>query len=152
MEKVRLLSMSTGIMILLLLMSNLNAAEYQIKMLNQGKEGIMVFEPSSLKVIVGDTVKFISSDSGHNVMSYLVPKGGKGWQSTAGKGISVTLNKEGVYIYRCEPHTVMAMVGVIQVGKVTNKDAAMQAAKKLASQFSMNKERLSNYLAQLGLK
>lgn len=150
MKRAHLLSM--GITVLALLTSNLYAAEYQIKMLNQGKEGIMVFEPSSLKINVGDTVKFIPSDGGHNVMSYLVPKGGKGWKSGMGKGISVTLDKEGVYIYKCEPHTIMAMVGVIQVGSVTNKGAAIQAAKKLSSKFSLNKERLSHYLVQLGVK
>jgi len=143
--------LSIGITVLTLLTSNLYAVEHQIKMLNQGKEGIMVFEPSSLKVNVGDTVKFIPSDSGHNVMSYLVPTGGKGWKSGVGKGISITLNEEGVYIYRCEPHTVMAMVGVIQVGVATNKGAAIQAAKKLSSEFSLNNERLSKYLAQLGV-
>ena len=63
---------------------------------------------------------------------------------------SIALNEEGVYICRCEPRTVMAMVGIIQVGVATNKGAAIQAAKKLFSEFSLNNERLSKYLAQLG--
>ena len=50
------------------------------------------------------------------------------------ESVSITLNEEG--IYRCEPHTVMAMIGVTQVGVATNKGAAIQAAKKLFSEFS----------------
>ena len=34
--------------------------------------------------------------------------------------ISITLDKEGVYVYNCTPHAMMAMVGVIQVGEATN--------------------------------
>ena len=36
------------------------SAEYTVKMLNNGKEGLMVFEPSVLSIQQGDTVLFLS--------------------------------------------------------------------------------------------
>ena len=43
------------------------AAEVEVKMLNKGTEGVMVFEPALVKINPGDTVKFVASDKGHNV-------------------------------------------------------------------------------------
>lgn len=130
--------------------SNLYAAEHEVKMLNSGKDGqIMVFDPASLKVAVGDTVKFLPTDMGHNSVSTFTPEGADTWKGEMNKEVSITLNKEGIYMYTCEPHNVMAMVGVIQAGEATNKDAAMKTAKELSSKFSMNKDRLDKYLAAL---
>ena len=42
------------------------AAEVEVKMLNKGTEGAMVFEPALVKVEPGDTVKFVATDKGHN--------------------------------------------------------------------------------------
>jgi hypothetical protein len=44
--------------------------------------------------------------------------------------VSVTLDGEGVYIYACDPHKVMAMAGVIQVGKATNLGDARKEGKR----------------------
>ncbi|MCG8382948.1 MAG: hypothetical protein MJA28_12190 [Gammaproteobacteria bacterium] len=52
-------------------------------------------------------------------------------------------------MYKCVPHTALAMVGVIQVGKAVNKDAAIKATTELNAQFAMNKDRLQNYMAQV---
>lgn len=130
--------------------SNLYAAEHEIKMLNSGKDGSMVFEPGSLKVAVGDTVKFIATDSGHNTASYFTPEGGATWKGETDEEVSVTIDKEGVYVYVCDPHKVMAMVGVIYTEKATNKEAAIKATKELSSTFVMAKDRLDNFLAEIG--
>ena len=45
------------------------AAEIEVKMLNKGTEGLMVFEPALVKIEPGDTVKFIATDKGHNAES-----------------------------------------------------------------------------------
>ena len=42
------------------------AADFEVKMLNKGAEGAMVFEPAGLKIAPGDTVTFIPTDKGHN--------------------------------------------------------------------------------------
>lgn len=84
----------------------------------------MVFEPGFLKVAVGDTVKIIPTDAGHNASSVIIPEGATAWKGAIGKEVSVKMDKEGVYVYVCDPHAVMAMVGVVQVGKAANLDAA----------------------------
>ena len=45
------------------------ATEVEVKMLNKGQEGPMVFEPALVKISLGDTVKFVSVDKGHNAES-----------------------------------------------------------------------------------
>lgn len=45
------------------------AAEIEVKMLDKGAEGLMVFEPALLKIEPGDTVKFVAASKGHNVES-----------------------------------------------------------------------------------
>ena len=44
---------------------------------------------------------------------------------------------------------MMAMVGVIQVGEAVNMAEVQEAAQNLKSNFMMNGDRLSGYLAQL---
>lgn len=137
--------------IFLVLMATAALAEaktVEVKMLNNGKEGMMVFEPSFVKVDVGDTVKFVPTDKSHNSSSVYVPAGAKPWVGKADQPVSVKLTKEGVYIYKCDPHSVMAMIGVVQVGKAINAADARAAGDKLAATISMNKERVKKYLDQ----
>ena len=124
------------------------AAEHQIKMLNSGKDGIMVFEPGFVQAAKGDTVKFIKTDASHNSTSFFTPKGAKGWKGKPDEEIVVTLTEEGIYMYQCDPHKPMAMVGVIQVGKATNLDEAKKEATNYSKSLSMNKDRLTKYLDQ----
>lgn len=125
------------------------AHEHQVRMLNAGKDGAMVFEPGFLKVAKGDTVKFIKADASHNSASVLTPAGATAWKGKPDEEITVTMNQEGVYLYVCEPHKIMAMAGVIQVGKATNLEVAKKQADVLSKSFVMNKTRLSTYMAQV---
>lgn len=125
------------------------AAEHQVKMLNNGKDGIMVFEPGFIKAAKGDTVKFIKTDAAHNSTSFFAPKGAKGWKGQMDEEIVVKLDEEGVYMYQCDPHKSMAMVGVIQVGKATNLDEAKKEAATYSKSLAMNKDRLTKYLDQV---
>jgi pseudoazurin len=125
------------------------AAEHRIKMLNAGADGSMVFEPGFLHVAKGDTVKFIKVDAGHNSAATVVPAGATAWKGKPDEEVSVTLNQEGVYIYVCDPHKVMAMAGVIQVGKPINLAEAQKQADSLSKSFVMNKDRLSKAMAQV---
>lgn len=138
-------------MIFLALIAAATVAEaktVEVKMLNNGKDGIMVFEPAFVKVDVGDTVKFVPTDAAHNSSSVYVPPGAKPWMGKTDQALSVKMTKEGVYLYKCDPHVVMAMIGVIQVGKATNLAEARAAGDKLAATISMNKERVKKYLDQ----
>ena len=46
-----------------------HAETFEVKMLNKGKSGKMVFEPDFVLATVGDTVTFLPTDKGHNVES-----------------------------------------------------------------------------------
>ncbi len=61
----------------------------------------------------------------------------------------MTFSQEGVYIYKCLPHVVLGMVGVIQVGKAVNLEQAKKDAAALSGTIAMNKARLGEYLAQV---
>ena len=56
---------------LLMLTASLGAyaANHEIKMLDNGKDGSMVFEPGYVNAKVGDTVTFKATNSGHWVQS-----------------------------------------------------------------------------------
>lgn len=125
------------------------AAEHTVKMRNNGADGMMVFEPGFLKVEPGDTVIFESTDPGHNSAAHYVPEGAETWDGPMNQTISVTLDKPGVYIYKCTPHVMLGMIGVIQVGDAVNLDEAKAAAASFANSISMNKERLDKYLGQV---
>jgi len=133
---------------LLLAFSIANAADHEIKMLNNGTEGLMVFEPGYLHVDPGDTITFVPVDQGHNTVSEFVPEGAEGWSSEISANFSVTLDVEGIYIYKCLPHAALAMAGVIEVGTASNTAEANEAADNLSATFAVNKERLGKYLAQ----
>ena len=130
----------------------IQAENYEVKMLNQGSEGYMVFEPSVLKIKKGDTVTFKATDAAHNSASIkgMIPSGAEDWNGKLSQDISVTFNVEGVYGYQCTPHMMMAMVGIIEVGgNQSNLESVKAAAQKIKSAFVMNQERLDEYLSQL---
>jgi len=126
-------------------------SEHVIKMLNSGKDGTMVFEPAVIKVSVGDTIHFKATDLSHNSasMAGMIPSGADSWSGALSQDISVTLDQEGVYVYQCDPHVMMAMVGVIQVGSAVNMSEVQEAASQQKSSFIMNGTRLDSYLSQL---
>tara|TARA_Y100000992_G_C21260127_1_gene490791 strand:+ start:583 stop:1173 length:591 start_codon:yes stop_codon:yes gene_type:complete len=126
-------------------------SEHIVKMLNSGKGGQMIFEPAVLKVSIGDTIHFKATDAAHNSASIegMLPDGAKSWAGELSKDISVVLDKEGVYVYQCDPHVMMAMVGVIQVGNASNIESIKASAASKKSSFMLNTERLDEYLARL---
>ena len=142
------------LLLLSILIINFNAysAEHTVKMLNQGTEGYMVFEPAVLNVAVGDSVTFEATDAAHNSasMAGMIPAGAKAWNSDLSKDITVTFDVPGVYGYQCTPHSMMAMVGVIKVGNdMSNITDLKSAAEAKKVSFVMNKDRLDNYIKQL---
>ena len=127
----------------------ISSEEYEVKMLNFGNDGSMVFEPGFLKVNVGDTVHFKSVDMAHNSESSngLIPVNASGWKGNINEDISITLTEEGVYVYQCTPHLILGMIGVIQVGSPTNIDQIKENLGSLT--FAVNAERLQGYIEQV---
>ena len=102
------------------------AAEIEVKMLDKGAEGMMVFEPALVKVEPGDVVKFVGTHKGHNAESIkgMLPEGATPFAGKINQDIAVTFDKPGVYGVKCLPHYAMGMVAKIVVGTPTNADAA----------------------------
>ena len=137
---------------LIMMQLDLQSANHVVKMLNQGSGGVMVFEPAVLKIAVGDSVTFESTDAAHNSASLpgMIPENAVSWNGELSRDITVTLTQPGVYAYQCTPHSMMAMVGVIQVGDDSSNLATVKnKAQNVKSSFVMNQTRLDDYLAQL---
>lgn len=102
------------------------AAEIEVKMLNKGAEGAMVFEPALVKVAQGDTVKFVATDKGHNAETIkgMLPADATPFLGKSGEDVAVTFEKPGVYGVKCLPHYGMGMVAMVVVGTPTNVDEA----------------------------
>src|SRR5947207_11478394 len=123
----------TMAMAALLLASGVNAAsaaDYQVRMLSQGMDGMMQYDPQLLKISLGDRVHFIATDQGHDVQSIegMIPAGAKPFSGTIGQNLSVTFTVPGVYGYRCAPHGTLGMVGLVVVGNPVNEVEAKAAA------------------------
>ena len=105
------------------------AAEVEVKMLNRGAEGLMVFEPALIKVAPGDTVKFVSTDKSHNAETIkgMLPDGGTTFAGKMNEDVTVKFDQAGIYGVKCAPHYAMGMVALIVVGKPDNLDAAKAA-------------------------
>ena len=103
------------ISIFLIMNISVQSQDHVVKMLNQGSEGFMVFEPAVLKILPGDSVTFEATDAAHNSASIsgMIPEGAEEWNGGLSKDITVTFNVEGIYAYQCTPHAMMAMVGII---------------------------------------
>jgi pseudoazurin len=126
MESMRQIAMLVGAAAALILAGSARAADVEVKLLNRGAEGVMVFEPAFVKIAPGDTVKFLSTDKGHNAESIkgMLPDGATPFVGKNGEDIAVKFDKEGVYGVKCLPHYGMGMVAMIVVGTPGNVDQA----------------------------
>ena len=102
------------------------AAEFEVRMLNRGEKGAMVFEPDFVRAAPGDTIRFVPTDKGHNaeIIAGMLPDGAEPFKGKPNEEVVVTLDKEGVYGVKCAPHYGMGMVALIAVGEPGNADAA----------------------------
>jgi pseudoazurin len=98
------------------------AAEIEVKMLNKGMEGLMVFEPALVKIEPGDIVKFVATDKGHNAESIkgMLPADAAPFVGKTNEDVIVTFDKPGAYGVKCMPHYGMGMVALIVVGTPGN--------------------------------
>ena len=102
------------------------AAEIEVRMLNKGEKGSMVFEPDFVSAVPGDTIRFVPTDKGHNAETIkgMIPEGAEAFKSKFNEELTVTLDKEGVYGVKCTPHYGMGMVALIEVGQPVNLEEA----------------------------
>src|SRR6056297_3140685 len=83
-----------------------------VEMLNRSADGEhMVFSPAITYVQPGDTVRFVSTDPGHNAETIdgAIPEGAEGWRTRINQDAEVTVTEEGIYAYKCTPHFGVGM-------------------------------------------
>jgi plastocyanin len=72
------------------------------------------FNPSSLNVVVGDTVKWVWVNGSHTTTSSTIPPGASSWDSpinSSHQTYTYPVTIAGSYNYVCTPHASMGMVG-----------------------------------------
>ncbi len=131
------------------LATNALAADFEVHMLNKGASGAMVFEPSALKVAVGDTVTFVPTDKSHNAetVSGLIPDGATPFKGKMNEAVKVTFDVSGAYVVKCAPHVGMGMIGLVVVG---DNPANLEAV-KTAKVPKKARERLDGDITAVGL-
>ena len=109
-------------------------------MLNLREDGErMVYSQDVVNIEVGDTVKWVPKDGGHNVEfvagpdSFEIPS-----KSYINREVSIKFDIPGIYLYVCSPHSIMGMIGLIVVGndtsnkeKIASYDIGGKGSKKL---------------------
>lgn len=107
------------------------AEEFEVKMLNKGEAGAMVFEPAFVHAQPGDVVHFVATDKGHNAetMKGAIPEGAEGFKTGMSADYDWTVESPGLYAIKCTPHAGMGMVMVVQVGDDTSNLEDLQTVK-----------------------
>jgi pseudoazurin len=109
------------------------AKEVVVQMLNKGEAGLMVFEPAYVSAAVGDTVKFVPTNPGHNSepIDGMLPAGVTLPKGKFNQEYTVKLTKPGLYGFKCLPHYGMGMVALVKAGNGTPANLAAVKAVKL---------------------
>jgi len=106
---------------------------YVVKMLNQGTLGSMIFEPAFIKINTCDSINFEMSDAGHNAVTVAAPAGSVPFDTKYKQSTVVQFDTNGLYLYKCAPHAMMAMAGLIQVSDAGNKSEMKSEIEKFES-------------------
>ena len=118
------------------------AEDTTIEMLNKLEKRNMVFSQEIVRIDVGDTVFWKSTDPGHNVEFVLkggVPEGVEKFKSKVGKDTEYTFTIPGIYAYWCTPHKAMGMIGFIIVGDDLSNLESIKKVKFLAKSKKLAK-------------
>lgn len=115
------------------------AKEFIVEMKNAGDKTMVsvkpVFVPDYVDAKVGDTVRFVPTDKGHNAapIAGMVPDGLTLADGAISKEYVLKLTKPGLYGIKCTPHFGMGMVALVKAGpgKPANAATAAAAAEKI---------------------
>ena len=128
------------------------SADHTVEMLSSSNGQMMVFKPAVLQINPGDTVTWKATNPGHNTASIneMSPDSSLQWDGKINEELKITFTKEGVYGYKCTPHYILGMVGIVSVGdNTTNLSAATAYAADAEKKFATNKDRFSKYINEL---
>ena len=133
---------------IILLLSNISfgSETHIVKMLNNSDQGSMVFEPAFIKINKGDSITFEMTDAGHNAVTVVGPAGSEPFDTKYKPSTTVKFDVNGLYLYKCAPHAMMAMAGLIQVSDANNKESMKAEIDKFESNVMMQpvKTRMSD--------
>ncbi|AZL74299.1 pseudoazurin [Pseudomonas oryziphila] len=120
------------------------AEVFEVKMLNRGAEGAMVYEPDHLRIAPGDTVRFLPTQAGHNAASIpgLLPAGAEAFKSKLNQPFEYTFSQPGLYGIQCIPHLAMGMVMLVQVGEPTPAQLPDALPARAASRLAVQLQKL----------
>ena len=129
-----------GLALCALLPATAAAEVHEIKMLNRGEAGPMIYEPDFVRIAPGDTVKFLATHRTHNAASIpgMLPEGAAPFKGKIDEEIELKLDVPGYYGVQCIPHIGMGMVMLIQVGEPEGAGPEVPASlpKRAADRFS----------------
>ena len=106
-----------------------HAAEHQIRMVGEGPDGDMAFEPAFVHAAPGDTIRFVPVDGYHNAETIrsMFPDGAEGFKGGIGEDFTVTLGEAGVYPVMCKSHYALGMVALVVVGDIPDAQTLARA-------------------------
>ena len=101
------------------------------------------FDPVALKIAPGDSVSWTNM-SGHNTHFEKgnIPESVEPWKTSLGDNITKTFDKEGIYLYKCDPHFSLGMVGAIIVGEPKNMKAVEENARGMYKRALIKAQKL----------
>ena len=123
----------------------ISSKELIIDMLNKRDDGErMVYSQDIAEVELGDTIKWLPTQPGHNVEFVAGPDGVElPKKSYINREFSMKFETPGIYLYVCSPHSLMGMIGIVIVANntsnkeaIANYDIGGRANKKLKSLLS----------------
>ena len=126
------------ITLLFILPLNVFAADQTIEMLNKQGNESMVYSQKIVRVNVGDTVFWKSTDKGHNVEFIRggVPEGVDKFKTKYNVDVEYKFTIPGVYAYWCTPHKNMGMIGFVVVG---DDKSNIESIKKIRYSYKSKK-------------
>ena len=128
------------------------SADHTVEMLSSSNGQMMVFKPAVIQINPGDTVTWKATNPGHNTASIneMSPDSSLQWDGKINEELKITFTKEGVYGYKCTPHYILGMVGIVSVGdNTTNLSSASEYASEAEKKFATNKDRFTKYINEL---
>ena len=118
-----------------------------VEMLNKREDGArMVYSEDITRINVGDSIRWLPTDKGHNVEFIAGPEGYElPKRSKFNKEVVLTFDIPGVYLYQCTPHKGMGMIALVVVGGDTSNVEQVATTKV----FGGSKKKLKKLLEEV---
>ncbi len=107
------------------------AETIEVEMLNRTEDGRnMAFSEELIMAEVGDVIRFVPTDKGHNAQSVegAIPEGQDGFEGKINEAVEYEITEPGVTAVICLPHVGLGMAAVIVAGGDLSNAAAVREA------------------------